>query len=116
MNKTTICVSLLLFTPSAFACSQLPATAAFIVLNDKNDDRALNSEEWLHAQSHENLIFDFQLNQISDFAAFDRDKNGKIEAREIGFDSVHYLHNPCAEHPSTYFQQIRLPQFQQITI
>lgn len=96
MTKTTVCVSFLLFSSPVMACTTLPATLAFIVINDQNGDRALNEQEWLNAHISDNLELAFELNQQADFSTFDRNGNGKIEAREIGFENVRYRQDPCA--------------------
>lgn len=98
MTKATVCISLLFFSPALFACTQLPAVTAFIVINDRDGDRALNLNEWLNARSDENFIIDFTLNNQEEFINFDRNRNNKIEPREIGFDRVHYIQNPCDKH------------------
>ncbi|XXQ69355.1 hypothetical protein ACKLNO_05700 [Neisseriaceae bacterium B1] len=95
MTKTTVCASLLFFSPTLLACTQLPAATAFIVINDKDGDRTLNFDEWITAHSDENFEIDFFLNNKEEFVLFDRNLNGKIEPREIGFDKVRYLQNPC---------------------
>lgn len=95
MTKTTVCVSLLFFSPALLACTQLPAATAFIVINDKDGDRALDLNEWLFAHSDENFQINFLLNNKDEFANLDRNQNNKIEPREIGFEKVRYLQNPC---------------------
>lgn len=95
MRQTTFGLFILILLSPAMACTQLPAVVAFIAINDQNNDRALNSNEWLNARGDINLAIDFKLNNLADFEHLDHDGNGKIEARELGFERVRYVQNPC---------------------
>lgn len=100
MNKSVICVSLFLLTPAVWACSYVPAAVAFVVINDKDGDKALNEQEWLNAHTDGNFVMDFPLNRVDEFTVFDRDDNGKVNAPEIGFERIHYQRNPCERYQS----------------
>ena len=77
--------------------------AAFVVLNDQDGDRALNLTEWLAASTGDNLIASFKLNAPEEFALYDIDHNGVVEARELGFNSVRYRTDPCERIQSSNF-------------
>lgn len=87
------------------ACSQMQPVAAFVFKNDKNSDRALNLNEWINAQAGNNLVVAFQLQDPNEFMRFDINRDGVVEARELGFDSVHYVEAPCSRVESRMFQQ-----------
>lgn len=95
------------FAPlAADACSRMQPVAAFIMLNDQDGDRALNLTEWLAAGTGENLIASFKLNDPEEFAIYDIDRNGVVEARELGFNSVHYRTDPCLRIQSSNFMNL----------
>lgn len=101
--KKWVFVAFLLCSGSVFACSQLPATTAFIVINDKDGDLMLNQQEWLHARLVQNLKTNFKLNDLYEFFRLDYDGNLLIEAREIGFHNVVYLQEPCQQRTPNRF-------------
>ena len=95
------------FAPlAADACSRMQPVAAFIMLNDQDSDRALNLTEWLAAGTGENLIASFKLNAPEEFAIYDIDRNGVVEARELGFNSVRYRLDPCLRIQSSHFMNL----------
>ena len=57
----------------------------------------------LAAGTGENLIASFKLNDPEEFAIYDIDRNGVVEARELGFNSVHYRTDPCERIQSSNF-------------
>ena len=66
------------FAPlAADACSRMQPVAAFIMLNDPEE-----------------------------FALYDIDHNGVVEARELGFNSVHYRTDPCLRIQSSNFMNL----------
>ena len=93
--KKWFLIAFLYCSGSAFACSMLPATTAFIVFNDKNGDQMLNQQEWINAQADKLFKVRFKINDTDEFLRLDYDKNSLIEAREIGFENVVYTENPC---------------------
>lgn len=95
------------FVPiTADACARMQPVAAFVVLNDQDGDRALNLTEWLAASTGDNLIASFKLNDPEEFALYDIDHNGVVEARELGFNSVHYRTDPCLRIQSSNFMNL----------
>ena len=86
-----------LFTPHiAQACSQLQPTAAFMFINDANKDGFLDLYEWQNARS-DNLQTSFQVGNLAEFARLDYNRDQKLQAAELGFDSVRYIRAPCAD-------------------
>lgn len=92
----TVCLTLLCLPLPLWACSQMQPTAAFIVINDADRNGSLDMGEWLGAQTGGNLETDFELGGEDEFLRLDYNRNGKLEAREIGFRSVRYIEAPCA--------------------
>lgn len=86
-----------LFTPHiAQACSQMQPTAAFVLINDANKDGFLDLYEWQNARS-DNLQTSFQVGNLAEFARLDYNRDQKLQAAELGFDSVRYIRAPCAD-------------------
>ena len=86
-----------LFTPHiAQACSQMQPTAAFVLINDTNRDGFLDLYEWQNARS-DNLQTSFQVGNLAEFARLDYNRDQKLQAAELGFDSVRYIRAPCAD-------------------
>ena len=96
MKLTLLCTTLLLPTVS-LACSQMQPVAAFISINDKNHDNTLNLEEWMNAHAGENLVVSFKMNNEAEFHRLDVNHNGIVNALELGFESVKYKREPCAD-------------------
>ena len=92
-----ILLGIILISPDVLACSQVHPVAAFIHINDRNHDRALDFYEWQNATAGHNLIVNFSLNDTRTFVQHDIDKNGLVEASELGFHSVQYKQEPCAQ-------------------
>lgn len=80
----------------ALACTQLEPAAAFILINDRNQDQYLDPEEWRNARS-DNLLTSFQVGDMQEFLRFDVNHNQKLRAVELGFDSVRYIREPCSD-------------------
>lgn len=98
MKKWLLASLLFTFSGSLLACTQLPATTAFIVFNDKDGDLMLNQQEWQHAHLDKTMKTTFKMNDLDDFFRLDYDENWLVEAREIGFNNVIYLEQPCRKH------------------
>ncbi|MDO4433800.1 MAG: hypothetical protein Q4B82_04385 [Alysiella sp.] len=95
MTRHTFCFTLLFLSSYTLACTYLPATAAFIIINDRNNDRVLDWEEWQVANISDNLALNFPLGDEATFKYMDKNQDQRIEAPEMGFGQVHYLQNPC---------------------
>ncbi|WP_038328420.1 hypothetical protein [Kingella kingae] len=99
MKRTMILglsLSGLLMPLTAQACSQLQPTAAFAFINDANKDGFLDLYEWQNARS-DNLQTSFQVGNLAEFARLDYNQDQKLQAAELGFDSVRYIRAPCAD-------------------
>lgn len=77
------------------ACSQAHPVTAFIARNDLNGNASLDKEEWLRAQAGKNLQTTFEQGSPQLFEQLDKDQNGELTAREIGFQAVQYISEPC---------------------
>lgn len=102
----TLCLTLCLMPLPLFACSQIQPTAAFIAINDGDRDNVLNLQEWMQAHTGGNLEVDFVMGDESEFSRLDYNRNGSLEAREIGFRAVRYIESPCRK-----FEALRRQHF-----